>query len=140
MRASELQWGRRLSSTESGPRAPVLAGAPVASMGPPTVVDGETKHVARWAARVYTLQWGRRLSSTESPGTYPRSKALHIVLQWGRRLSSTERVYPPEGGRRLDEASMGPPTVVDGEVAPVHVDSRGDLELQWGRRLSSTER
>src|SRR4051812_12631318 len=107
-------------------------------MGPPTVVDGEQQLMILYLQRHLrfngaadcrrrreaevlgrehhdvTLQWGRRLSSTESRGQR-KTPASIISLQWGRRLSSTERhivVGIPLG---LLMASMGPPTVVDGE-------------------------
>src|SRR5438046_603826 len=75
---SQLQWGRRSSSTE-------------------TVMDlSGSDHY------VYRLQWGRRSSSTET--TPPRSPASSpVTLQWGRRSSSTETrvlaLRPPRGRR-----------------------------------------
>ena len=67
----------------------------------------------RWKAEEMRLQWGRRLSTTETSIFHPRSFAPRR-LQWGRRLSTTEtRSWP------ADRHLMG--------------------GLQWGRRLSTTE-
>src|SRR5882672_5673409 len=85
------------------------------------------------------LQWGRRLSSTETCHTPCRSPLSWNRLQWGRRLSSTETGLRAAAADRVSEASMGPPTLVDGDFrAEATAPERWDA-LQWGRRLSSTE-
>ena len=63
-----LQWGRRLSTTET-----------VRSLGFPQGIV--------W------LQWGRRLSTTETEGQKQQLMLTYQKLQWGRRLSTTETQY-----------------------------------------------
>ncbi len=60
-----LQWGRRLSTAETGE----LLGCPV--------VD-------------HMLQWGRRLSTAETGQCLDPLTVLIDWLQWGRRLSTAE--------------------------------------------------
>jgi len=69
------------------------------------------------------------------------SGARERLLQWGRRQTSTERPLVL-GDRRdaPDDASMGPPTNVDGEVSVGASHHFGGSMLQWGRRQTSTER
>src|SRR5690349_15469487 len=63
---------------------------------------------------------GRRLSSTETGG-HRQAVAQPRLLQWGRRLSSTETVRPAGVEQRLGlDASMGPPTLVDGDQRELH--------------------
>ena len=108
-----LQWGRRLSSTETSGGAAVVVRTRGASMGPSTLVDGDAagqpspdnphlcfngavdsrrrRRAGGAGSKGYcsVLQWGRRLSSTETRRPSPRAGKPR-TLQWGRRLSSTE--------------------------------------------------
>src|SRR5690348_13174800 len=109
-------------------------------MGPPTLVDGDIACL-RWGRHVFLPQLGRRLSSTETSSPIAPAAGPIVGLQWGRRLSSTETLirfipFPPVSRcfngaadsrrRRLAEsrgavltmakASMGPPTLVDGDA------------------------
>src|SRR6185436_2029470 len=112
--STKLQWGRRLSSTETGDPGVTLAAPSPASMGPSTLIDGDARSGSGWRLSVAALQWGRRLSSTETNGGR-YAYTSKVRLQWGRRLSSTETRQKQRG------------------VVVLLV------RLQWGRRLSSTE-
>ena len=104
-----LQWGHRLSSTETAINLLVTS------------------------ALGATLQWGRRLSSTETASTGLVDN-LGYTLQWGRRLSSTET---SEGSSRRSSSDGFNGAV--GFRRRRHADAEGrgflSLQLQWGRRL-----
>ena len=109
-----LQWGRRLSSTESCSARRRLSGCTsgfngavdfrrrrddatrvlgvngdLASMGPSTFVDGEDVDKAAPLAQVAASMGPSTFVDGELPSNRPESRSL--LLQWGRRLSSTER-------------------------------------------------
>ena len=90
----QLQWGHRLSSTETGWRREGSHLLSLASMEPSTFVDGDVICYSDPNARLLMLQWGHRLSSTET----------HRL---GRRRPAPLR------------ASMGPSTFVDGDLPRV---------------------
>jgi len=70
-----LQWGRRQTSTERNMNCPDYGrGDTLASMGPPTNVDGEIPGERAEAVIEKLLQWGRRQTSTE------RREIAHEVL------------------------------------------------------------
>src|ERR1041384_7481653 len=86
---TELQWGRRLSSTETrahysfGPRLYRFNGA----------ADSRRRRHSCYAGRLArrpVLQWGRRLSSTETLAS-AFTVTPQIKLQWGRRLRRRRR-------------------------------------------------
>ena len=62
----ELQWGRRLASTETRVHGQVLLPRRQASMGPSTRIDGDEVIAELRSVDVAMLQWGRRLASTET--------------------------------------------------------------------------
>src|SRR5947207_1498596 len=106
-----LQWGRRLSSTDSSGscvmwwRATAFNGA----------VDSHRRTGSNSLNTLrcfVVLQWGRRLSSTDRSRS-ARTDCTDCTLQWGRRLSSTD-----SQGASEQSAAHNP--------------------LQWDRRLSST--
>jgi len=72
----------------------VLARAALASMGPPTNVDGEEHAADGVQHHDRRLQWGRRQTSTERR-IARRSSRVSASLQWGRRQTSMERFKMP---------------------------------------------
>jgi hypothetical protein len=82
-------------------------------MGPPTLVDGDSRHRSSRSRRSTSFKWSPILVD----GTHVPSNAVDAtkVLQWGRRFSSTETTYGAA-------CAVFDPTL-----------------LQWSRRLSSTE-
>ena len=157
-----LQWGRRLASTETSLDEGDHQERHVASMGPSTRIDGDTRsthrirqsrsgfngavdsHRRRPSGRLRrtwsrtTLQWGRRLASTETCPTCTSTPAV-MRLQWGRRLASTETRWRARDRSRARSASMGPSTRIDGDFMNTTMGPGGGCVLQWGRRLASTE-
>ena len=109
-----LQWGRRISSTETGRPADAERGGVQASMEPSAFVDGDSPS---WLAGLVDAVTG----FNGAVGFRRR----------GRRGRDTNRI-------RLPGASMGPSTFVDGDKAWA-ADIGEKLPLQWGHRLSSTE-
>ena len=111
--SATLQWGHRLSSTETDVRGALFITSDRASMGPSTFVDGDGRPPSE-DPRVVRLQWGHRLSSTET-AEQVRPGVIMLELQWGHRLSSTEtsRLVVPSPSHKI--ASMGPSTFVDGD-------------------------
>ena len=133
----ELQWGRRLSSTETQQQGPGFNLGERASMGPPTFVDGDVTQL--WnGALVPPLQWGRRLSSTETLVS-AFGTSIDLELQWGRRLSSTETRRRCWRRRRRRWLLQWGRRLSSTETLPRWVSVMEVLPLQWGRRLSSTE-
>src|SRR2546425_321793 len=65
-----LQWGRRLSATETGNDEGRDQAAPAASMGPSPLSDGDSELLAL-VNPIAALQWGRRLSATETARHHP---------------------------------------------------------------------
>ena len=135
--ASVLQWGRRRTSTETG-SLPVRRPVSSALQWGRRRTSTETERELGVSLDESKLQWGRRRTSTETSSSNA-SRCSSAKLQWGRRRTSTEtsrrrgRSARPcsfngaadERRRRqsvaddakivLNEASMGPPTNVDGD-------------------------
>src|SRR6185436_11929112 len=136
-RGSPLQWGRRLSSTETD--EPELVPTPMlgASMGPSTLIDGDV------GARAPVLEQldgfnGAVDSHRRRLGNVITLSDPTDVLQWGRRLSSTET--HTTGSREHRAGCFN--GAVDSHRRRPHVfnpTTVGPDRLQWGRRLSSTE-
>ncbi len=161
-RRLHLQWGRRLSSTETERlnqfRQPYY-----------TTFNGaaDSRRRRQWQAQAGQvtgahLQWGRRLSSTETregrwpgaaqgssfngaadsrrrrrPSIFSASGPI-LCLQWGRRLSSTETGGPAPTPQRAN-AFNGAADSRRRRPGSQAEGKRASLCLQWGRRLSSTE-
>ena len=107
-----LQWGRRLSTSETS--------EPIAE---------------RFG--LVLLQWGRRLSTSETDEAARTENAM-ARLQWGRRLSTSETLRLCRHGILLSVASMGPTSFNVGDPPKVW-SARQKSGLQWGRRLSTSE-
>lgn len=134
-----LQWERRLSSTDRGSHVSQDRDANRASMSR-RLSSTDSSQGLRAVDRRRRASTGRRLSSTDrSAGK--GIKDVETTLQWGRRLSSTDRSSSSRStagvgsfNRTADsrrrtgghvherdaglEASMGPPTLVDGQFFP----------------------
>ncbi len=139
-----LQWGRTLSSAESGFASDGGQVRCHASMGPHSFKCGKTTMRIESVPNEPSLQWGRTLSSAESrqgkrptqpeptaasmgPHSFKCGKAwrdaecgrTNDTLQWGRTLSSAERKR---------------------KYRRVWSNFQTNDTLQWGRTLSSAER
>src|SRR6185436_14880102 len=128
-----LQWGRRLSSTETRTGSG-QHGETVASMGPSTLIDGDTGVIKAYDLDGEVLQWGRRLSSTETgawisaPGRYLSFNGA--VDSHRRRLLFSRMVGPCRRSfNGAVDSHRRRPAI---PVSPWRPRRR----LQWGRRLS----
>src|SRR5690554_1941619 len=90
--ASSLQWGRRLTSTET------------------------YRGFARIKSIAAALQWGRRLTSTETRGAAERA-AQGAPASMGPSTDVDGDARPRARARRVEAASMGPSTDVDGDLS-----------------------
>src|SRR6188474_2598134 len=113
VREATLQWGRQRSSTESAELQPGAAVPVLASMGPSTIVDGEMEIELR-GYELARLQWAvndrRRRGARRSP--WPRATCGFNGAVNDRRRRGEHRI---KRDVRI-EASMGPSTIVDGEI------------------------
>ena len=120
-----LQWGRRLSTTETPETADITPPSSSASMGPSSFNDGNRK------CEIYEAFASGRFNGAvvfqrRKPVTYIGENHAPATLQWGRRLSTTETKH----GRLLpcipDAASMGPSSFNDGNYGAVGPSRRCD--------------
>src|SRR5688572_16092621 len=93
-----LQWGRRLSSTETPPDRVGRLDGVVASMGPSTLVDGDANILASVTSTASGFN-GAVDSRRRRPAWERELGAAGKRLQWGRRLSSTETFLSIRSGR-----------------------------------------
>src|SRR5439155_389760 len=85
------------------------------------------------------LQWGRALSCAEIPGSIAPKWYGVPMLQWGRALSCAEMLDHQHIPVRDRQASMGPRTLVRGNIRYTRRSKTKATRLQWGRALSCAE-
>ena len=161
--AQKLQWGRRLSTTETFAYANTAGDAPLLQWGR-RLSTTETGSDSYPDGGTQLLQWGRRLSTTETtmsvidvtkmwssfneavvfqrrkPDTMGTVRTLDLTtLQWGRRLSTTETLHSSFFFRVLLLLLQWGRRLSTTETCPVGSLIKQQARLQWGRRLSTTE-
>ena len=109
-----LQWGRRLSTTETALN--MLGGDPaaLASMGPSSFNDGNVAVPYSVAYPTEALQWGRRLSTTETGDV--AIKLIDPANRFNGAVVFQRRKREAAGVERVSRvvASMGPSSFNDG--------------------------
>ena len=128
---TSLQWGRRLSTSETHSarhatphHRPRFNGADVfqrrrrshsslvqpkpkhASMGPTSFNVGDGNGGDLTPRECCRLQWGRRLSTSETMPSAPGMPSAP-ALQWGRRLSTSETWFDREASRKRQDRFNG---------------------------------
>ncbi len=109
-----------------------------ASMGPRTIVRGNARLRPRPAAPSRCFNG----AADDRPRKFLDNGAVYTyktTLQWGRGRSSAEIVAVEFGAFMSDEASMGPRTIVRGNIPFDPEQFRELVRLQWGRGRSSAE-
>ena len=135
---SELQWGRRSSSTESGHLAIGVPALEYASMGRRPSSTERRADTCHRSSTTSTCFNGPSIVVDGEPARRVPRAGRHVRASMGPSIVVDGEEIDQAEQRLARQASMGPSIVVDGEN-PDAVGADRLVKLQWGRRSSSTE-